>query len=84
MGGPIAERAEETDRNPPRLEKYDRWGRDVSEVVMPPTFEASRRDLIEHNFSSPAFREEARQAGVDPGTAERRRGPTSSTRPRSA
>src|SRR5690606_18885243 len=27
MGGPIAERAEETDRNPPRLEKYDRWGR---------------------------------------------------------
>ena len=66
MGGPIAERAEETDRNPPRLEKYDRWGRDVSEVVMPATFEASRRDLIEHNFSSPAFRDEARQAGVDP------------------
>ena len=33
---------------------------------MPPTFEASRRDLIEHNFSSPAFREEAGQAGVDP------------------
>ena len=66
MGGPIAERAEETDRNPPRLEKYDRWGRDISEVVMPATFEASRRDLIEHNFASPAFRDEARQAGVDP------------------
>ena len=66
MGGPIAERAEETDRHGPRLEKYDRWGRDVSEVVMPPTFEASRRDLIEHNFSSPAFREEAGRAGVDP------------------
>ena len=65
MGGAIAERAEETDRNPPRLERYDRWGRDVSEVVMPPTFEASRRDLIEHNFSSPVFREEARRAGVD-------------------
>jgi len=65
MGGAIAERAEETDRNPPRLERYDRWGRDISEVVMPPTFEASRRDLIEHNFSSPDFREEARQAGVD-------------------
>jgi hypothetical protein len=66
MGGPIAARAEETDRNPPRLEKYDRWGRDISDVVMPPTFEASRRDLIEHNFSSPAFREEARRARVDP------------------
>jgi len=66
MGGAIASRAEETDRHPPRLEKYDRWGRDISTVVMPPTFEASRRDLIEHNFSSPAFREQARQAGVDP------------------
>ena len=33
---------------------------------MPATFEASRRDLIEHNFSSPEFRDEARQAGVDP------------------
>jgi alkylation response protein AidB-like acyl-CoA dehydrogenase len=66
MGGPIAERAEETDRHPPRLEKYDRWGRDISEVVMPETFEASRRDLIAHNFSGPEFRDEARRAGVDP------------------
>ena len=65
MGGTIAERAEETDRNPPRLERYDRWGRDISEVVMPPTFEASQRDLIDHNFASPDFREEARQADVD-------------------
>jgi len=66
MGGPIAERAEETDRNPPRLERYDRWGHDVSRVVMPASFEASRRDLLEHSFSSPAFRAEARGAGVDP------------------
>ena len=66
MGGPIAERAEETDRNPPRLERYDRWGHEVSRVVMPPTFEASRRDLIEMGFGSAAFREQARAAGVDP------------------
>ena len=66
MGGPIAQRAEETDRNPPRLERYDRWGRDVSVVVMPPTFEASRQDLIANSFSSAAFRDEARRAGVDP------------------
>jgi alkylation response protein AidB-like acyl-CoA dehydrogenase len=66
MGGPIAERAEETDRNPPRLERYDRWGHDVSWVVMPPSFEASRRDLLEHSFSSPRFHDEARRAGVDP------------------
>lgn len=66
MGGPIAERAELTDRNPPQLERYDKWGRDVSRVVMPPTFEASRADLIAQGFDSPAFREEARRAGVDP------------------
>ena len=64
MGGPIAERAEETDRQKPRLEKYDRWGHDVSQVVMPPTFEASKRDLLANAFGG-AFREEARRAGVD-------------------
>ena len=26
MGGPVSERAELTDKNPPRLERYDRWG----------------------------------------------------------
>lgn len=66
MGGPIAERAEETDRNPPRLEKYDRWGRDISRVVMPESFERSRHDLTEQSFTSPAFFADAREAGVDP------------------
>jgi acyl-CoA dehydrogenase len=66
MGGPIATRAEETDKNPPRLEKYDRWGRDISQVVMPPTFEASKRELVENSFSAPAFQQEARQHGIDP------------------
>lgn len=67
MGGAIAERAEETDRNPPRLEKYDRWGHDVSLVVTPASFEASKRDLLANSFSDPAFRSQARAAGVDPG-----------------
>ena len=66
MGGPIAERAEETDRNPPRLERYDRWGHDISRVVMPPSFEASKRDLLDNSFSSPRFQREARGAGADP------------------
>ncbi|TDD84428.1 acyl-CoA dehydrogenase family protein [Actinomadura rubrisoli] len=66
MGGPVAERAEETDRNPPRLEKYDRWGRDVSEVVMPPSFEAARRDIVATSFTRPGFVEEALGEGVDP------------------
>ncbi|MDA0633091.1 acyl-CoA dehydrogenase family protein [Nonomuraea sp. MCN248] len=66
MGGPIAAYAEETDRNPPRLEKYDKWGRDVSEVVMPPSFHAARDALMADNFTSPAFTEQARAHGADP------------------
>ncbi|MEU5877127.1 acyl-CoA dehydrogenase family protein [Spirillospora sp. NPDC047279] len=66
MGGPVAAWAEETDRNPPRLEKYDRWGHDVSEVVMPPSFEAARGALVATSFTRPEFFAEARAAGVDP------------------
>lgn len=66
MGGPIAERAEQTDRDPPRLDKYDRWGRDISEVVMPASFEAARRDLVAASFAGPDFHAEAQAAGADP------------------
>ncbi|RFS87201.1 DNA alkylation response protein [Actinomadura spongiicola] len=66
IGGPIAERAEETDRNPPRLEKYDRWGHDISRVVPPPSFEAARRDLVAASFTRPEFVAEARKNGADP------------------
>ncbi|GAA0246946.1 DNA alkylation response protein [Actinomadura nitritigenes] len=66
MGGPVNAWAEETDRNPPRLEKYDRWGRDVSEVVMPQSFEAARRELVATSFTRPAFVAEAKANGVDP------------------
>ncbi|MBE1532740.1 acyl-CoA dehydrogenase family protein [Actinomadura algeriensis] len=66
MGGPVARWAEETDRNPPRLEKYDRWGRDVSEVVMPPSFEAARREIVATSFTRPEFVREAKAAGADP------------------
>ena len=44
MAGPVSRWAEETDRNPPRLERYDRWGHDVSRVVMPTSFTESRID----------------------------------------
>ncbi|HEX4862990.1 MAG TPA: acyl-CoA dehydrogenase family protein [Acidimicrobiales bacterium] len=66
MGGPIAERAEITDRNPPRLEKFDRWGRDVSKVIHPESFSESKSDLIRDSFTSRSFVERARQAGVEP------------------
>lgn len=61
MGGPVARWAEETDRNPPRLRRYDRWGHDVSEVVMPPSFVESKRAVLD---AQRALREDARQAGV--------------------
>lgn len=65
MGGPIAERAEMTDRDPPRLEKYDRWGRDVSNIVHSASFTASKADLVRESFTSEAFEKKAREAGVD-------------------
>ena len=64
MGGPIAERADLTDKNPPRLIKYDRWGHDISEVLLPESAIATKRDLIEQGFATPAFRNEAEHAGV--------------------
>ena len=85
MGGPIAERAELTDKNPPRLERYDRWGHDVSQVVMPATFEASKARPPRQRASTarlPASR--PARAGVPHAPAERGVGATCSTRPRSA
>jgi alkylation response protein AidB-like acyl-CoA dehydrogenase len=61
----VAERAELTDKDPPRLEKYDRWGHDISHVVMPASFEASKRDLLANAFDR-GFAAEAARAGVDP------------------
>ena len=47
MGGPVARWAEETDRNPPRLERYDRWGHDISRVVMPASFTQAKRAVLD-------------------------------------
>jgi alkylation response protein AidB-like acyl-CoA dehydrogenase len=59
MGGPVARWAEETDRNPPRLQRYDRWGHDISEVVMPASFTQSKRAVLD---AQQALRTEAREA----------------------
>jgi alkylation response protein AidB-like acyl-CoA dehydrogenase len=66
MGGPVSERAEETDRHPPRLERYDKWGHDVSDVVLPPSFLETRRDVLRTSFTTPAVRKEALAGGVSP------------------
>src|ERR1700741_1840698 len=62
MGGPIARWADETDRNPPRLERYDRWGHDISHVVMPASFPQSKRAVLD---AQQALRAEARAAKVN-------------------
>jgi len=61
MGGPVARWAEETDRNPPRLERYDRWGHDISQVVMPASFTHSKRAVLD---AQQALRTEARATEV--------------------
>lgn len=61
MSGPVARWAEETDRNPPRLERYDRWGHDISQVLMPASFTQSKRAILD---AQQALRAEARAAKV--------------------
>jgi alkylation response protein AidB-like acyl-CoA dehydrogenase len=60
MGGPVARWAEETDRNPPRLERYDRWGHDISRVVMPTSFTQAKRAVL---AAQQELRQAARGAG---------------------
>ena len=62
MGGPVARWAEETDVNPPRLERYDRWGHDISRVVMPPSFTQSKHAVLD---AQQTLRDDARRAGVN-------------------
>jgi alkylation response protein AidB-like acyl-CoA dehydrogenase len=67
MGGPIAERADITDKNPPQLIKYDRWGHDISEVIIPESARATKRDLAQYGFMGREFEREAQAAGVPTG-----------------
>jgi alkylation response protein AidB-like acyl-CoA dehydrogenase len=46
-GGPIAQNAEVIDRNPPRLDRYDEWGNDVSNVTHHPAAIDSKRFIWE-------------------------------------
>jgi acyl-CoA dehydrogenase len=61
MGGLVARWAEQTDRAPARLERYDRWGHDVSQVVQPSSFIESKRAVLD---AQKALRDVARQAGL--------------------
>lgn len=65
-GGPISERAEITDKNPPKLVKYDKWGHDISHVQLPESILASKRDLRENGFLAVSRSEEAAKRGGVP------------------
>lgn len=69
MGGAVAERAEITDRNPPRLERYDRWGHEISNVVIPESAQQTKRDFFERSIGRAEIREEAQKASVRLGPA---------------
>jgi len=61
MGGPVARWAEQTDRNPAHLERYDRWGHDIGQVVQPTSFIESKRAVLS---AQKALKDDARQAGI--------------------
>jgi acyl-CoA dehydrogenase len=63
VGGPIAERAEITDKNPPQLISFDRWGERIDEVRHHPTALATKRDAWAAGISGPRLRNEAARLG---------------------
>jgi alkylation response protein AidB-like acyl-CoA dehydrogenase len=69
MGGPVAIRADQTDKNPPRLERYDRWGHEVSHVHIPESAKQTKRDIFERGMGRAELRQEAQRAGVRLGPA---------------
>lgn len=62
-GGPIASRAEITDKNPPQLVKFDRWGEQVDEVIHHPGAIATKRDAWTAGISGPRLRNEFARRG---------------------
>ena len=61
MGGPVARWAEQTDRHPAHLERYDRWGHDIGQVVQPTSFIESKRAVLS---AQKALKDDARRAGI--------------------
>ncbi len=63
IGGPIAARAEVTDKNPPQLVKFDRHGERIDEIVHHPDAIATKRDIWESGIAGPRLRREAARRG---------------------
>ena len=60
MGQRIAPRSELTDKNPPRLEKYDQWDVEINEIVHHQSALDNKRDLWDNGFLGLRWAEEAR------------------------
>lgn len=65
MGGVVAEAAVETDRHPAELVRYDRFGHEVNEIVLPQSFLAARAAIQAESVFRPALAAAATEAGVD-------------------
>jgi hypothetical protein len=52
VGKVIAPRAEVTDKHGPVLQRYDRWGQEVDEVVHHPNWTQNKADLVRNGFVS--------------------------------
>src|SRR5271155_164897 len=63
MGGPVARWAEQTDRNPARLARYDRAGHDSSRAAQPTSFIESKRAVLD---AQKALKDDAQSAGLNP------------------
>jgi len=62
-GGPIAARAEISDKHPPVLERYDAWGNEVNRIAHHPTVLETKRDLWDGGFIGLPWSDEAKQRG---------------------
>jgi hypothetical protein len=62
-GGLVAARAEVTDKHPPELVKFDRWGEPVDTIMHHPGALATKRDVWEAGISGPRLRREAAKRG---------------------
>lgn len=63
IGGPVGENAETTDRNPARLVRWDREGREVNRVVHHPTALETKRLLWKSDFLHLRWSDEVARRG---------------------
>jgi alkylation response protein AidB-like acyl-CoA dehydrogenase len=64
IGERLAPRSELTDKNPPRLEKYDHWGVEVNEVVHHQSALDNKRDLWDNGFLGLRWTDEAKNTSA--------------------